>query len=331
MPLYSKKAYLIFVLQILKEYTDELHPMMQKDIVTKIKELYSCDIDRKTISSLIDTLNEFDEYEIVQIPNKGYYLQSRDLDPTQVKYLIDAIYSSKIITGKQAKEMVDVLSNDYLSLYQRKNYSYIYKSTEINRSINQEFFLNIDIINKAIKEDKRISFKYIDYDKYGNKTNKYNGYRYKVSPYYLINNYGKYYLLCKYYKGDISVFRIDFMEDVLIEDKPRIPLESLEGFNKFNISSYINDHVYMFSSKLINATLEINHPTSIRDIKDWFGNNAKIYCKDDKTYASIKCDEMALLYWCLQYISAVKVIEPIEFKNKIIEILKTNLNKYIEN
>lgn len=329
MPMYNKKAYLLFVLQILKEYTDEEHPMLQKDIVNKIKEIYGVDLDRKSIASSIETLNEFNEYDIEQIPSKGYYLASRDLDITQVQYLIDAIYSSKSITGSQAEEMVKVLSKEFLSLNQRKNYSYIYKSTEVNRSDNKNFFYNIDIINKAIEHNKNISFQYLSYDKDGKPTTMYNGYRYYVSPYYLINNFGKYYLLAKYYKGDLSTYRIDYMVSIKEEDRDRKPMSEIKAFTKgFKIYDYINDHIYMFSDELIEATLLIQKPVAIRDIIDWFGNNAKIYTKENNTYAQIKCNKPALLYWCLQYISVVKVISPSTFQEEIINVLENNLDQY---
>ena len=51
-----------------------------------------------------------------------------------------------------------------LSKYEQKVYHYLYKSTEINRVQNLDFFLNIELINDAIKQRKKISFEYLPYD-----------------------------------------------------------------------------------------------------------------------------------------------------------------------
>ena len=69
------------------------------------------------------------------------------------------------MNGKQAIELSKKL-NSCLSKYQRKDYSFIHKSKEINRSDNKELFYILDLIEKA----KRILKKMNEIKKFSNKT-----------------------------------------------------------------------------------------------------------------------------------------------------------------
>ena len=324
----GKKGSLILILKTLEEYSDSNHYLTQQDIIDKIYTNYNLELERKTIGSNINLLIDLG-YDIVKGPKGGYCLVSRIFDVSEVKFLIDAIYSSKTLNGKQANELAKSITNT-LSKYERKDYNYLYKSEEINRNINKDFFLNIDIINEAIKENKKISFNYISYDDKGKEIYKYNGYTYIISPYYLINNFGKYYLLC-YYRYDKSTnFRVDYMRNIRILDDIRKPIKEVSDLGEnFNISKYINNHIYLFGGKTIDAVVKLENEKSITYVIDWFGSNTKIFKKNNNTYAKIKCDDEALTHWLLQYINYVKIEEPLYLKEKVINILKGNLNTYL--
>lgn len=323
----GKKGSLIFILKVLEEYSDNDHYLTQQDIINKISSLYGLELERKTIGANINLLIELG-YDIVKKEKGGYCLLSRLFDVSEVKFLIDAIYSSKTLTGKQANELAKAISST-LSKYERKEYNYLYKSEEINRNINKDFFLNIDIINEAIKENKMISFNYITYDNNGKQIYKYNGFRYKVSPYYLVNNFGKYYLL-SYYRYDKSTnFRVDYMRNIEILDTLRKPINEVSDLgDNFNISKYINNHIYMFGGELIDAVVKLENEQAITYVIDWFGSDVSLFKENDSLYAKIKCDDQAFIHWVLQYINFVTVVKPLYIKDKIIDILQSNLNKY---
>jgi len=123
--IYGKKEIIILIYKILSEYTDENHYLKQSEIIDKLSVLYDVDVDRKTISNTITLLQNLD-YDIVKNPKGGYALFSRLLDENEIKYINDAIFSSKVIPGKQAKQLSDKLSS-ILSKHQRKKYTYIIK------------------------------------------------------------------------------------------------------------------------------------------------------------------------------------------------------------
>ena len=326
----NKKSSILLVLKVLEEYTDEEHYLTQQEIADKIYQDYDIELERKSVGSSLSMLEELD-YDIDKGPKGGFALLSRTFDQTEASYLIDAIFSSRSIDGRQAKKIADQVSSCF-SKYQRKDYSYIYKSSEINRTDNKQVLYNISVIHEAMKQGKRVGFQYLAYDVEGNQTVRRDGYEFIVSPYYLINNFGRYYLLCNYrekYRA-LQTFRIDYMVNIQIKDDwPIKNMKDLkEGPKNFSISKYLNDHIYMFGGDVIEAELELDGDWGILIVKDWFGENAKLSRKDGKAYIKVKCNEMALYYWIMQYSDCVKVISPASLVEKTKEGLQKALERY---
>ncbi len=326
----NKKSSILLVLKVLEEYTDDDHYLTQPQIADKIRQLYDIDLERKSVGSSLQLLEELD-YDIAKGPKGGFALLSRTFDNTEASYIIDAIFSSRSIDGRQAKKIADAVSSCF-SKYQRKDYSYIYKSSEINRTSNKQVLYNISVIHEAMNQSKRVGFQYLTYDKKGNQVARKDGFQYIVSPYYLVNNFGRYYLICNYREKyrPLQTFRVDYMTNIEIKnDWPIKQMEDLEdGPKNFSISKYINDHLYILGGDTIDAIFELDQEWVIQIIKDWFGESAKIWEKDNKIFASVRCNENALYYWVMQYSDCVKVISPDSFINKIKNGLINALERY---
>ena len=320
----NKKLSILCILEILKDYSDENHLLSQTEIAKKLYSIYGIECERKSVGANIDNLIDFG-FDIIKIPHKGCYLGEGVLEPSEVSFIVDALFSSKSISGKQAKELSIKLSN-LLSKYQRKKYNYIFKADEVNRTNNKELFYNIEVLQEAIENNKKISFNYIrpHYEK--DKSQKV----YIVNPYFLVNNQGRYYLICNFdYYNEIGNYKIDFIKNIKILDEERKPITSIKGFEKgIDISKYINEHIYVFGDKIVNATIKLVDDNSITYVMEWFGENAKIYKKNNTIYADIVSSEKALVYWCLQYGESVELMVPSETRNKIKEIVAKIQKKY---
>lgn len=326
--IYGKKEVIILIYKILSEYTDENHYLKQSEIIEKLHFLYGVDIERKAVANSINILQELD-YDIVKGPKGGYALYSRVLDETEVKFINDAIFSSRTITGKNAIELSKKVSS-VLSKYQRRKYTYLYKSSEINRTTNKDLFLNIELIQEAIERNKKISFQYLTFDEDGNKTTRFNGFRFFVSPYFLVNNYGKYYLLGHYrdkYKP-IQNYKLDYLIDLKIEEEPLKPMKEVKGLEKLDIAEYINEHIYLFSSEVVEAKILIEQPFALQYVYEYFGDNVKVRKENNQLYVRVKSSADALYYWILQYGEYFKVIEPAELIERIQKYSKIIEEKY---
>ena len=325
----NKKASILLILKVLEEYSDEEHFLTQQDIIDKVYQLYGIELERKSVAFSISLLQELD-YDINKSPRGGYALLARSFDNSEIRYIVDSLFSSKAISGKQASELAKKL-NACLSRHQRKDYNFIYKCNEINRSDNKDIFYTLELIEEAKRRGKRISFQYLTFDENGKVATKRDGYRYIVSPYYSVNSNGRYFLICNYREKyrPITWFRIDFIINPKIEEEwPIKPLESLEEMKDFDIAKYLNDNIYLLDGEVIDATIELEKPDSVIFVKDWFGNNAKIYKKDDKLYANIKSNESALFYWYMQYSETLKVISPQSLIDRIKKEAQSILEKY---
>lgn len=324
----TKSASILLVLNVLKDYSDENHYLTQNDIIKRIESDYDITLERKTVKKYLSLLSEMG-YDIDQkTPKGGVCLLSRELDSSQIQFLVDAIFSSKNITGKQAEQLSNVLYN-MVSKYQRKKYNYLYKSEDLNRNSNPTFFYNIEVINNAIEQKKMIQFHYVDYDKNGNEILRLNGYTYRVSPYFLVNNFGKYYLLANLYSHkNITTFRVDYLRDIEMIETPIINIENVNAGSKLNIYDYLNQHVYIFGDKVSFCKLQVLDDKVNSAIVDWFGKKADFQTIDGNTFVSFYCDESAFYYWCLQYGEHIEVLQPKDVVLKLANNYKLMADRY---
>mgnify|MGYP003289585497 CR=1 FL=1 len=325
----NKKSSYLYILKILEEFSDENHPLTHKEIIDLVYQEYGLELERKSVASSLKILED-SGYDINKGNRNGFYLLERNFNESEVSFLVDAIFSSREISGKQARELSKKVYS-CLSKYKRRDYEYLFKSDEINRTDNKNIFFNIEIINEAIKRKKVVKFKYKDFDENGNETLRYNGFKFHVCPYYVVNNYGKYYLLARRRKYDVlSVFRLDYIRDPeIMEDGEFLDIKDITQYkNGFDIAEYLNSHVYLFGGEVCNAKLELKNTAAISYVKDWFGNNASIKKENNKLIARIKCNENALFYWAIQYSQSVKVIYPDYLVDRIKKALDEIVKDY---
>ena len=324
----NKKLSILYILKILQEFTDENHLLTQAEIASKLYTVYGMECERKSISSNIDSLIDAG-YDIIKRTN-GCYLASRQFEASEISFLIDAVFSSKSINSKHSKDLANKLSST-LSKYQRRQYNYIYKADQINRTNNKQLFYTIEILNQAIEENKQVVFNYNRYYFDKEKNDKKSKKAYLVNPYFLINNQGKYYLICNYdYFNEIANYKLDLITNIRIIDKPRKPITQLKGCEKgVDIAKYANENIYMFNNKTVQATLKIYQEYEANYVQEWFGNNAKFYEKDNQLFADVTANEQALVFWCLQYGDGIELISPLQTRKQIQEKVKEISKKYL--
>lgn len=102
----NNKSRILYILKLLEEYTDELHPMSITDIAEYLDK-QEIKAHRRTIMTDIESLKEFgiDIITIKSTQNK-YFIGNRNFELPEVKLLIDAVESSKLITQKKSNELI---------------------------------------------------------------------------------------------------------------------------------------------------------------------------------------------------------------------------------
>ncbi len=100
----------LYIAKMLYEKTDEEHFLTTAQIMRILEERYGITSHRQTIKTDIGLLRRFGmEIEEVKSTQNRYNLCNRSFDIAELKLLIDAVESSKFITAKKSKELVEKL------------------------------------------------------------------------------------------------------------------------------------------------------------------------------------------------------------------------------
>ena len=323
----ERKNSVLSVLEILRKYSDETHPLTYSQIIEKLNSNYDIEVERKTVARDIDILlsNNFD---IVKCGNKGLYLSERKFTDGELLFLIDAIYSSRSIPVKDAKNLVEKLMDDY-SIYEKRKFTHLEK-IDVGKIVNnKQIFYTIELLNDAIEQGKKVEFQYNVFDIDKKLKPKKDGKVYKVNPYFLVNNHGKYYLVCNYDKYDnLGNYKIECISNIKILNEDIKPLKSLPGQEKFSINKYMEEHIYMLAGKSVKTTIKIENEDRINDIVSWFGDKIHLYKLNNEIFADFTVNEDSLVYWAMQYGQTVEVLEPEETREKIKILLRDMIKKY---
>ena len=323
----EKKGSVLYTLKILKAYSDEQHLLTYEMIADKLYHGYGIEIERKTIARDISILQDFG-YDIVKKGNRGLYLGFRDFEEGEILYLIDAIYSSKSMPTKYARDLVERLTKNH-SNFKKKKYKYLEKIDDGVRADNKEIFWTIEILNEAIEKKKKVEFQYGAYGIDKTLKLKGDGKFYKINPYFMVNNRGKYYLVCNYDKYvDVSNYKIECISNIKILDEDIKPITELPNNENFSVKDYVKEHIYMAFGDSVDAEVKLASEDKINDFIDWFGKDVQISNIKDEIIARLKVNEESLIFWSLQYGEHVEVLKPVETRNKIKQIVKGMLEKY---
>lgn len=321
----NKKLLLLYILDVMKEYSDAEHQLTQSAIIEKVKKRFGMDAERKAIARNIDFLVDFG-YDIVR-GERGYYLAEREFDSSEIIYLVDSVYSSKAIPSKAVTELVRKLAG-FSSRYERKAYKHLFKP-EVEGGVNKQYFFNIDVLNNAIDKRHKVKFNYISY-KFENGEVKEIKRNHTVSPFFMVNNNAKYYLVCnKDGKSTLSNYKIENIVDIeeLEEDSVEV-LAFAEKSGRFDENAYIADHIYMFGGEIVHAKIKLKNDRAISAVYEWFGKNTQITKDGDDLVAFIKADEQSIAYWAVQYAELVTVLSPVGVVGKIKSLIEELKNSY---
>ena len=111
MSLYEQNGNILYVLNVLKKYSDEQHKMSISEIKSKIKEIYEMELDPRTIRRYINLLQQKFGYDISTYNDnkKGYYISNdpeTDFEPGEVRAIIDTFSYSTFIEENLAKGII---------------------------------------------------------------------------------------------------------------------------------------------------------------------------------------------------------------------------------
>ena len=317
----GQKLKLLYIVKILTQLTDEEHPMSATEICERLAE---CGVtaERKSIYNDIECLVSFG-YDIIftRTPKNGYFLASREFELPEIFLLCDAVRTAKFLSEKKTRELTAKLDG-LISKYQSKrNIHGIYIDSS-NKTHNEELFYNIDSINTAITEGKKIKFTYSKRVLQEGKNIITESKTRIVSPYAMTWQFDYYYLIGNYEKYDnLMNLRIDRIHSVEILDEPIRHFSEVSDYSDtFDVADYTKKLFGMFGGNTQEIKLRCSNKL-LEQVTDRFGENIFITNVNEKTFdftAKAAVSE-GLVTWIMNYGDNIKVIKPDDLKQKIID------------
>jgi len=273
----KQKLKLLYIMQLLMEKSDENHIVTTQEIISYLG-LQGITAERKSIYTDIDLLIEFGmDIEKVKTRPVGYQLVSRRFELAELKLLVDAVQSSKFITGKKSRELIGKLE----SLCSREDAKQLHRQvvvTNRTKAVNENIYYNVDRIYNAIAENVKISFVYCDWNVNKEMEPRHNGKCYVVSPWMLTWDDDNYYLIAYDDESDmIKHYRVDKMLKIALSGQKR---QGKETFADFDIAAYSRKTFGMFAGEEETVTLQCDKALTGVFI-DRFGNDVSMRKLDE--------------------------------------------------
>ena len=127
---------------------------------------------------------------------------------------------------------------------------------------------------------------------------------------------------------NIGHCRLDRMTDVTRLDEPVKDRHRIEELKTTTLSEYFTQHFYMFSGRIISIRLRTEE-RMMDALVDWFGKEFKILKRENgEMEVLVRCNEMAMKYWALQYGEYVEVLAPNSLRESVAKIVKEMYEVY---
>lgn len=320
----DSKLRLLYIGKMLQN-TDEAHPLTNAEMMQILEDNYGMTTHRTTIPSDIDLLIKSGmEIEVIESKPKKYYLNdyARTFSLPELKMLVDAVASFKFITKKKSDELIEKI----ITLGTPSSVPSLKRNLWPEGRIKQEnerIYFNIEAVNQAINEKKKIAFQYFQYDVRKEQKLKHNGESYKFSPYALVWNGDYYYMVGLSEKHDgIGTFRIDRLAKTpQILDEDAIPMPE-----NFDIAEFTNGMLRMYNSERCDVELVCDN--SVMDaIIDKFGIEAKTYAYDMTSFkleVNVAVNHV-FFGWVFGFGGLVKIKSPENIRQQYIEMVQKTL------
>ena len=323
----NQKLKMLYLMKIFSEETDDQHALTMPEVISRLAE-YGVNADRKTLYNDFEELQHFglDIISEQRGKNHYYFLGARDFELPELKLLVDSVQAAKFITDRKSKELIAKLER----LCSRYNARQLHRQVTISgrvKSMNESIYYNVDILHEAIEKGRMISFQYFQWNVKKEAELRHGGMIYRVSPWAMMWDDEKYYLLA-YDEADdrIKHYRVDKMLSLRIEDAPR---GGQEQFRRFDIAKYSKSLFGMFGGEELRVTLEADNSMA-GVIIDRFGKDIMmIPGKGGKfrTTVTVAFSDQ-FLGWVIALGGKVRIVSPKEAVDQIAVRIQTLASQY---
>ena len=265
----KQKLKILYIWDYLQKNSHQDKPVSANELIIML-DRHGIQCERKSIYADIAALQDFG-VDIVHLAGSkgGYYVGQRSFQLPELKLLIDAVQSSRFLTERKSRELIEKLCslcNEQDARLMRRD---VYVSGRV-KSMNETIYYNVDTIQEAIAQNRQITFRYFDWGLNG--TRVYRQKSYTASPYGLCQDNENCYLLALSPRHGITSYRVDRMSDISLTEEARVPCPELTGKK---LTEYAGKMFQMFSGDRVQVKLRFHRDLS-NAVIDRFGTETML-------------------------------------------------------
>lgn len=218
----NQKLKLLYLKELFETRSDERHILSMQDIVSFLSAR-GIRAERKSVYADVACLQQYGMDIVLQKgPGGGYFLASRPFELPELKLLVDAVQASKFLSERKSVALIAKLSSlcSVHDAVQLKRQVTVHKRV---KSMNESVYYTVDRIHEAIAQNRQLSFRYFDWGVDGRKHERPGDY--VASPYALVWDDEKYYLIAHSERHGLTHYRVDKMARLTITNTPRLITE----------------------------------------------------------------------------------------------------------
>ncbi len=320
----NQKCKILYILDYLERNSHEDRLVTASELITMLDRQHNIACDRKTIYSDVAALQDYG-VDLVSIPGRsgGYYIASRNFELPELKLLIDAVQSSRYLTEKKSRELIEKLCDQCNEQDARLMKRTVLVSGRV-KSMNETIYYNVDTIQEAIGDDKQIAFRYFDWD-FGGKR-KYREKEYLASPYGLCQDNENCYLLAFSPRYGITSYRVDRMSDIRMCDEHRVPCPELTGSE---LHHHANRLFQMYAGDDADVKMRF-HNSLLNVVVDRFGKDTMLIPDGPEHFVFIVKVTISPMFlsWVIGFGNKAKVLHPQRVIDQCKALCQETINQY---
>ena len=320
----NQKLKIFYILDYLQRNSHQDHPVRAAELLSMLERQYNIVCDRKTVYSDIAALQDYG-VDIVSNPGKngGYYIASRNFEIPELKLLIDAVQSSRFLTEKKSRELIEKLCNQ-CSIYDARLMRRDVLVSGRVKSMNETIYYNVDAIQDAIADNRQITFRYFDFGL--DVKRKYREKDYQASPYGLCQDNENCYLLAHSPRHGVTSYRVDRMADIKILNEPRTPCPELSGKA---LTEHANRLFQMYSGDASDVKLRF-HRSLVNVVIDRFGRDTILIPDGEEHFVfTVKVAVSPMfLSWVIGFGAKAKILYPQSVIDQCKDMCREALEQY---
>lgn len=269
-----------------------------------------------------------------------YYVH--ELSHEDLDALTEAVLFSRTIGEKDADRMIKILEEHFASKYYKRGSKGVHKIQEKNIYDKELLRENLKVIQRAIMDDLQIEYRFNGYS-HDKKLKPMRDYIRTASPYYIVADNGRYYLLAANdtHKNTMTI-RIDLMTEVrIVEELARIPIEEVAGMPKSWDENFSYRHLKMAYDSPEKITLRVKSEKNEQGrhinpdytfLHDNFGDTYRYLRTDERDpdydIVEVRCSPFGIVSLALQYADKVEIIAPAHVREMVEEKVEMLREKY---